>query len=153
MAIGSLTSPGILRRDPSLLAADVTRLPGAEGSRVRWSFQWSTAALANGDGRRAVLLGTDGQDTNEVGLQLGTSGLKSLAEDSGGRMLELDRDADLLLSWQSITTELRHQYLLSFPATERDGKLHRIEVKVKRRDVRVRARRTDRAAATEPWTF
>ena len=185
VAIGSLTVPGILRDDPSALDADLKRLPESEGSRVWKSFDWSAAAVAGGDGRRAVLLGTDGEDTDDMSVELGVitraaspddaqraleladaqlylivpsglrvpSALKKLSENSGGKLLELDRDVDLLSAWQSITTELRHQYLLSFPATERDGKLHRIEVKVKRRDVRVRARRTYRAAASETPTF
>jgi VWFA-related protein len=182
VAIGSLTKAGILRHDPLALDADLKQLPESEGSRVWRSFAWSAAAVARGEGRRAVLLGTDGQDTDDVSVDIGVlrrsaspedahraleladaqlylivpsglrvpSELKKLSENSGGRLLELDRQVDLLSAWQSITTELRHQYLLSFPATEQDGKLHRIEVKVKRRDVRVRSRRTYRAAIAAP---
>ena len=185
VAIGSLTRPGILRHDPSALDADLKQLPESEGSRVWRSFAWSAAAVAEGEGRRAVLLGTDGQDTDDVSVDIGVirrsatpddaqrsleladaqlylivptglrvpSELKKLSENTGGRLIELDRHVDLLSAWQSITTELRHQYLLSFPATEQDGKLHRIEVKVKRRDLRVRSRRTYRAAQAEPISY
>ena len=182
VAIGSLTKPGVLRHDPLALDGDLKQLPESEGSRVWRSFAWSAAAVAEGEGRRAVLLGTDGQDTDDVSVDFGfirrsaspddaqraleladaqlylivpsglrvPSKLKQLSENSGGRLLQLDRNVDLLSAWQNITTELRHQYLLSFPATEQDGKLHRIEVKVKRRDVRVRSRRTYRAAVAAP---
>jgi Ca-activated chloride channel family protein len=182
VAIGSLTKPGILRHDPLALDGDLKQLPESEGSRVWRSFAWSAAAVAEGEGRRAVLLGTDGQDTDDVSVDFGfirrsaspddaqraleladaqlylivpsglrvPSKLKQLSENSGGRLLQLDRNVDLLSAWQNITTELRHQYLLSFPATEQDGKLHRIEVKVKRRDMRVRSRRTYRAAVAAP---
>jgi hypothetical protein len=49
---------------------------------------------------------------------------------------------------QGIVDELHQQYVLGFKPAALDGKLHRLDVKVKRPGVIVRARRTYLAAAT-----
>ena len=72
-------------------------------------------------------------------------GLGQLAEDSGGGYYELRARDDLSAQFAHITDELHHQYLLGFAPPAHDGKTHKIEVKVTRKDAKVRARKTYRA--------
>ena len=46
----------------------------------------------------------------------------------------------------AIAEELHHQYVLGFSPEKLDDKLHRVEVKLKRKDLTVRAARTYFAA-------
>jgi len=67
--------------------------------------------------------------------------LKALTEVGGGGYFELKRASDLATTFARVADELHHQYLMAFTATSKDGTLHRLDVKVKRPDVTVRARR------------
>jgi VWFA-related protein len=67
--------------------------------------------------------------------------LKALTEVGGGGYFELKRASDLATTFARVADELHHQYLMAFTATSKDGALHRLDVKVKRSDVTVRARR------------
>jgi VWFA-related protein len=57
--------------------------------------------------------------------------LASLALGTGGGFKELTRDEDLAAEFARIVNELHQQYLLGFEPTGRDGKVHRLEVRVK----------------------
>ena len=48
---------------------------------------------------------------------------------------------------QSVADELHQQYLIGFSPARLDGRVHRLDVKVKRPDVTVRARKMYVAAA------
>jgi VWFA-related protein len=72
-------------------------------------------------------------------------GLGTVAEDSGGGYYELRPRDDLGAEFARITDELHHQYLLGFAPPSRDGKTHKIEVKVARKDLKVRARKAYKA--------
>ena len=67
--------------------------------------------------------------------------LKALTEVGGGGYFELKRASDLATTFARVADELHHQYLMAFTAPSKDGTLHRLDVKVKRSDVTVRARR------------
>jgi VWFA-related protein len=69
--------------------------------------------------------------------------LRQLADETGGRAFYPYRVDDLARSFQAIGTELRSQYSLAYtPAGHAaDHKFHRIEVKVDRKGLIVRARR------------
>jgi Ca-activated chloride channel homolog len=67
--------------------------------------------------------------------------LKDLAEVSGGGYFELSEKDNLRSTFTRVAEELHHQYTLGFTPTKLDGKVHEIEVKVKRRGVEVRARK------------
>jgi hypothetical protein len=73
-----------------------------------------------------------------VGLD-GESDLKTIATDSGGSMARL-KLADLAAAFTRIADELHHQYLLGFVPAEFDGKVHSLEVRVKRPGMSVQAR-------------
>jgi VWFA-related protein len=68
--------------------------------------------------------------------------LRQLARESGGRAFFSDQDSKLESIFQEILEDLRHQYVLSYPAPDhaRDGAWHRIKVEVPRGGYSVRAR-------------
>jgi VWFA-related protein len=73
-------------------------------------------------------------------------GLGTLAQDTGGGYLELRPRDDLGDLFARVLDELHHQYLLGFTPPKQDGKTHDIEVKVDRKDTKVRARKEYRSA-------
>ncbi|HEY2434557.1 MAG TPA: VWA domain-containing protein [Vicinamibacterales bacterium] len=132
------------------------------------------------DGRKVVVLFTDGDDTDSklgvgkvmdharekdimiygVGFQsvyfngqhtvrsAPDKGLKKLTEDSGGGYFELKRGADLNETFTRVAQELHSQYVLGFSPETLDGKIHKLEVRVKKAGMTARARKTYMAAAT-----
>ena len=74
-------------------------------------------------------------------------GLKGLAAETGGGYFELDDTVDLAPTFTKIAHELHTQYVLGFAPPVLDGKVHRVEVRVNRPGVTVRARRSYVATA------
>jgi hypothetical protein len=70
-----------------------------------------------------------------------------MARDTGGGSFELPRDDDLTEAFERVARELRHQYMLGFTPPALDGKEHRLEVRMTKPGLSVRARRSYRAAA------
>ena len=133
------------------------------------------------DGRRVVLVFTDGDDTaSKLGLthvmdharakdvmvyaiglvndyfngqqRVRTSpdkGLKKLAEDTGGGYFELKRTADLGETFTRVAEELHSQYVLGFSPETMDGKVHKLDVRVKKAGMIARARKSYVAARGE----
>jgi VWFA-related protein len=66
--------------------------------------------------------------------------LKRFADISGGRAFFTDDTSRLDQYFEEIIEDLRHQYLLSYPAPtqERDGQWHTIRVEVEGKKVRAR---------------
>jgi Ca-activated chloride channel family protein len=69
------------------------------------------------------------------------AGLPRIAAETGGGYFELIRGADLPSTFAKVADELHRQYALGFEPSKLDGKNHRLEVKVKREGLTVRARR------------
>jgi hypothetical protein len=68
--------------------------------------------------------------------------LKDLAEASGGGYFELKEEKDdLRATFGRVIEELHRQYWLGFVPEKLDGKVHEIDVRVKRRGVEVRSRK------------
>ena len=139
----------------------------------------SLARLEPMDGRRVVLVFTDGDDTSsKVGLTkvmdrarakdvmvyaIGLEneyfngqqrvrsspdrGLKKLAEDTGGGFFLLKRTADLGDTFTRVALELHSQYVLGFSPEALDGKVHKLEVRVKKGGMTARARKSYVAAS------
>ena len=139
-------------------------------------------ALQGIDGRRVVLVFTDGEDTasrvsfknvlerardEEVmvysigleseyfnGMRIVRSrpsrDLRKISDETGGGYFELTKSADLSPTFSRVAQELRSQYLLGFAPTSLDGKVHKLDVKVNRAGMTVRARRSYLAAPDKP---
>ena len=65
-----------------------------------------------------------------------------LAEQTGGGYFEIVESTDINSTFTRIATELHQQYVLGFTPAALDGKEHRLEVRVKRPNARVRARQS-----------
>jgi Ca-activated chloride channel family protein len=73
--------------------------------------------------------------------------LNRFATETGGGYFDLKKGADLNSSFTRIAQELRSQYLLGFAPAALDGKVHRLEVRVKRAGLKARSRRSYTASA------
>ncbi len=124
--------------------------------------------LARGSGRRALVVFTDGDDQASratraqvqaaaeasdvtvyfVALGRGQAverlreGMEELATLSGGRALRADRTAQLEERFADVLAELAHQYLIGYAPTnaDADGRWRRIDLTLRRSDLRIRAR-------------
>lgn len=81
--------------------------------------------------------------TNIQGLRVpGDKVLREFAEETGGRFFQPFSWTDLDDAFEEINSELRSQYSLSYrPTSPRDGKYHEIEIVLRKKGLRVRARR------------
>ena len=68
-------------------------------------------------------------------------GLSAIADETGGGYFELRRADELSATFQRVADELHRQYLLGFEPQKLDGKMHKLEVKVKKSGMKVRARK------------
>jgi len=74
-------------------------------------------------------------------------GLRKLSDETGGGYFELRRTDDLGPTFTRVAQELHSQYVLGFaPAT--DGKLHKLDVRLKKAGMTARARKSYLAPAT-----
>lgn len=69
-------------------------------------------------------------------------GLARIAAMTGGGYYELRSPANLGPTFKRIADELHKQYALAFTPEKLDGKTHKIEVRIKQRDLVARARKT-----------
>ena len=135
-------------------------------------------ALRGLDGRRVVIVFTDGEDTSSrlgfktvmeqardeevmvysIGLESEyfngvrvvrsrpSRDLKKISDETGGGYFELLKSADLAPTFSRVAQELRSQYLIGFAPAALDGKVHKLDVKVNRPGMTVRARKSYLAA-------
>jgi len=75
--------------------------------------------------------------------------LMELAEKSGGGHRILEANAQLATAFAEIAAELHHQYSIGFTPRARDGRMHRLQVRVRRPDLTAKARQTYRAPREE----
>jgi Ca-activated chloride channel homolog len=129
-------------------------------------------ALSAEPGRRVILTLTDGGDSCQLrrcvsfghvqkravregfmiyAIGMDRPGLSTeiieLAQDTGGGHYEIAAEDDLPSTFLRIADELRRQYLIGFTPAERDGRMHRLEVALRRQGMDVRARKTYLAEA------
>jgi Ca-activated chloride channel family protein len=69
-------------------------------------------------------------------------GLKKLAEDTGGGFFLLKRTSDLGETFTRVAQELHSQYVLGFSPEALDGKIHKLDVRVKKAGMNAQARKT-----------
>ena len=156
------------------LVADVKDLDYGNGTRLYDALAESLNALRGIDGRRVILVFTDGDDTASrigrgavleraradevmvyaIGLESNffdgvrmvrskpDSGLKKLAEETGGGYFELKKTSELGPTFSRIAQELHSQYVLGFEAKQLDGKVHKLALRMKQAGMTARARRS-----------
>jgi Ca-activated chloride channel family protein len=73
-------------------------------------------------------------------------GLAKVAEETGGGYAEVRLNQDLGAAFARVADELHSQYLIGYAPPRKDGKVHKIEVKVNQRGMEPRARKTYVAA-------
>ena len=170
--------PSTFTSDRDRLIRALRELDFGNPTRLYDAIAASMDRLHKVEGRRVVLVFTDGEDTGSntgmndvleqarreevmiyaIGLRSDyfngsrqvrskpDSGLKRLAEETGGGYFELDRTSELAPTFTRVAQELHSQYVLGFTPTALDGKVHRLAVKAKP-GMTVRARRSYVASA------
>ena len=166
------------------LIGDVKELDFGNGTRLWDAVLLSLDELKGIEGRRVVLVFTDGDDT-ESKARLGTtidrarvddamvyaiglesnffngqrmvrsepdSGLKKIADETGGGYFELKKTADLAPTFTRVAQELHAQYVMGFTPMQLDGKVHKLSVRVKKPGMTARARRSY-VAAPDKYTL
>ena len=73
-------------------------------------------------------------------------GLPAISEETGGGYFELRRAEDLTATFARVAEELHRQYLIGFEPAKLDDKMHKLEVKVRKPGMKVRARKEYYAA-------
>ena len=160
--------------DRDQMITDVKNLDLGNGTRLWDAAGASLDELKNIDGRKVILLFTDGDDTESrirlstvldraraeevmiyaIGLEskfLGQTtkpdgGLRKIAEETGGGYFELKRATDLAPTFTKVAQELHSQYVIGFTPTALDNKVHKLMVKMKQPGMTAQARRSYLAA-------
>jgi Ca-activated chloride channel family protein len=132
-------------------------------------------------GRKVVFLFTDGYDTVSnatmdaivgeavrrnisvyaVAMWTGTGltqvrpnlALQRLTSETGGGFYELKATDEMNSTFTRIATELHLQYVLGFTPQKLDGKLHELDVRVKAKNMKVRARKNYLASPDSDGTY
>ena len=73
--------------------------------------------------------------------------LNRFANETGGGYFDLKKGANLNTAFTRVAQELRSQYLLGFSPATLDGKVHKLEVRMKRPGLKTRSRRSYVASA------
>jgi VWFA-related protein len=155
------------------------KLQYGNGTRLWDAVDFGMSALSQLDGRRVVLVFTDGGDDPGPGKHVGYGtvlkraqvegymvyaigfhskcrcgyggrmietdpdpSLKKIAAESGGGYFELREGADLSSTFTRVAQELHSQYVISFTPENMDGKLHALQVRVKRPGMTARTRKS-----------
>jgi Ca-activated chloride channel family protein len=140
----------------------------------------SLDALQEIEGRRVVVVFTDGDDTGSevsrgdvldrarredvmvyaIGMETDyfngvqrvrtrpDRGLRGLAAETGGGYFELRKTDELNSTFTQVALELHSQYVMSFTPQNPDGRVHQLEVRVKKPGMTARARKSYLAAST-----
>ncbi|HWI18949.1 MAG TPA: VWA domain-containing protein [Vicinamibacterales bacterium] len=173
---------GEFTNDRDALISALNDLYFGNPTRLNDAIAASLDALQGLEGRRVVLVFTDGEDTSSrtgfktvlerardeevmvysIGLESEyfngvrvvrsrpSRDLRKIADETGGGYFELTKTADLAPTFTRVAQELRSQYLIGFAPVSLDGKVHKLEVKVNRPGMTVRARKSYLAAPDKP---
>jgi Ca-activated chloride channel family protein len=160
------------------LIGEVKELDFGNGTRLWDAVLLSLDELKGIEGRRVVLVFTDGEDTESktrqgatvdrarlddvmvyaIGLESNyfngqrmvrsepDSGLKKIADETGGGYFELKKTADLAPTFTRVAQELHAQYVMGFTPPQLDGKVHKLTVRITKPGMTARARRSYVAA-------
>jgi Ca-activated chloride channel family protein len=165
---------GTFTSDRDDLVSALQDLQFGNPTRLYDAVNESMSALRSIEGRKVVLVFTDGDDTASkigmgdvldrareeevmiyaIGLQseifngvrlVRTNpdrGLKKLAEETGGGYFELKEKDQLGPTFTRVAQELHSQYTLGFTPTALDGKVHKLDVKMRQAGQTARARKS-----------
>jgi Ca-activated chloride channel family protein len=164
--------------DRDSLISELAHLDFGNPTRLYDAIDVSLDELAGIEGRRVVLVFTDGADTGSrassrdvlerarreevmiyaIGLQSEMQGqrtrpdgiLKRLAEETGGGYFELKKTDELGTTFTRVAQELHSQYVVGFTPAVLDGKTHKLEVKLTKAGMTARARRSYVALSNVP---
>jgi VWFA-related protein len=89
-----------------------------------------------------MLSGGAGNLNDVLASTLPDPGLGRVADDTGGGYFELRPRQDLAATFARVIDELHQQYLLGFAPPARDGKTHKVEVKLSQGGFKTRVRKT-----------
>ena len=160
--------------DRDLLIGELDGLDFGNDTRLHDAVAASLDSLQGIEGRRVILVLTDGQDSASrtgwrdalrqaiaeevmiysIGLEVEyfdgarnrrTSpdrSLRRLAEETGGGYFELQESDELGATFTRVSQELHSQYVIGFTPSVRDGETHELAVRLKRRGMTARARRS-----------
>jgi len=181
-------SPTFTNDQAALNAAVPARIADNAPTPLWSALDAALDALAGVEGRRVVLVLSDGKDTGPVSIRKGfvsvievidraqrgevmiyavgmrsrssarnrarnfsmgsgllddlpDQGLGTLALETGGGYFEIKPSDDLGAAFTRVVDELHSQYLLGFSPAARDGKRHKVEVRLVPRDLTPRARK------------
>jgi Ca-activated chloride channel family protein len=169
---------GTFTNDRDELIAALDDLYFGNPTRLNDAIAASLDALQGVEGRRVVLVFTDGEDTSSrirfgtvmdrardeevmvysIGLESEyfngqrvvrsrpSRDLRRISEETGGGYFELEKTVDLSPTFSRVAQELRSQYLIGFAPAALDGKVHKLDVRVNRPGMTVRARKSYLAA-------
>jgi Ca-activated chloride channel homolog len=165
---------GTFTNDRDELIAELDELQVGNSTRLWDAVEFSLDALHGVEGRRVVLMFTDGDDYGSsvrfrtvmerardeevmvyaIGLEVRyfngqrwvhtrpDRNLRRIADETGGGYFELKKSDELASTFTRVSQELRSQYLLGFAPENLDGRVHKLEVQVKKPGMTVRARRS-----------
>jgi Ca-activated chloride channel family protein len=147
-------------------------------TRLNDAIGTSLDALKGVDGRRVILVFTDGEDTSSrlgfktvlerardeevmvysIGLESEyfngmrvvrsrpSRDLRKISDETGGGYFELQKTDELAPTFTRVAQELRSQYLIGFAPVSLDNRVHKLEVRVNKPGMTVRARKSYLAA-------
>ncbi|MBY5162899.1 type II secretion system F family protein [Salsipaludibacter albus] len=130
--------------DPAEIASGLDELTVQDATRLYDGVVVAARTLTNFDGRRDILVFTDGTDNgseatldgaadaaslagasvSSVALQtdgLDVDPLEALAEDTGGRVVQAAGVDDLGAAFADVAQDVNNQYILTYPSTGRTG--------------------------------
>ena len=169
--------------DRDQLVTDIKNIDFGNGTRLWDALAASLEELKGIDGRKVILVFTDGDDTESHNASLGKvidrarieevmiyaiglesryfdgqrmvrsrpdSGLRKVADETGGGYFELTKTSDLSSTFTKVAQELHSQYVMGFAPEKLDGKVHKLTLKVKGAGRTARARRSYLASADKP---
>jgi Ca-activated chloride channel homolog len=169
---------GTFTNDRDELIGSLNDLYFGNPTRLNDGIAAGLDALKGIDGRRVVLVFTDGEDTSSrlgfktvmerardeevmvyaIGLESEyfngmrvvrsrpSRDLRKIADETGGGYFELQKTDELAPTFTRVAAELRSQYLLGFAPVLLDNRVHKLEVRVNKPGMTVRARRSYLAA-------
>lgn len=169
---------GEFTNDRDALIGALNDLYFGNPTRLNDAIGASLDALQDIEGRRVVLVFTDGEDTSSrtgfktvlerardeevmvysIGLESEyfngmrvvrsrpSRDLRKIADETGGGYFELTKTAELAPTFTRVAQELRSQYLIGFAPAQLDGKVHKLELKINKPGMTVRARKSYLAA-------